>query len=204
MLWRYRHVLAALCLAWAVVLVLPGEESARSAPPVVVATEDLPAGTRLSPGVLTTATMTTPPKNAPTMQDVVGERLAIGAPEGVPVARTMLVGPGVARGAPAGTVVTPVRLNDPVLLQLIEVGDRLDLYAGAPGSDLGAADAELITSGALVLSVLGQGQESKGLLDVSSTEATGAVVVAVTAEDASLLSGASGVSSFRAVVVPGG
>src|SRR5699024_11378853 len=103
-LWRYRHVLAALCLAWAVVLVLPTEESARSAPPVVVATEDLPAGTRLSPGVLTTATMTTPTKNAPTMQDVVGERLACGAPEGVPVVRTMLFGPGVGSSAQAGTV----------------------------------------------------------------------------------------------------
>src|SRR5699024_11619632 len=133
-----------------------------------------------------------------------GSGRAGGAPEGAPVGRTRLVGPGVAGGAPAASAGTAVRLNDPVLLQLIEVGDRLDLYAGAPGSELGTADAELITSGALVLSVLGQGQESKGLLDVSSTKATGAVVVAVTAEDASPLSGASGVSSFRAVVVPGG
>src|SRR5690625_3505071 len=80
-LWRYRHVLAALCLAWAVVLVLPGPESARSAPPVVVAAQDLPAGTVLSPEVLTTATMRSSPKDAPILQDVVGERLAIGLPE---------------------------------------------------------------------------------------------------------------------------
>src|SRR5699024_4754685 len=162
-LWRYRHVLAALCVAWAVVLVLPGPESARSAPAVVVATADLPAGTVLSTDMLTTATMSDPPESAPTMDELSGERLAIGVPQGAPVVHTMLVGPGVARGAPPGTVVTPVRLTDPALLQLVEVGDRLDLYAGAAGSDLGVADAELITSGALVLSVLGQGHDSSGL-----------------------------------------
>lgn len=171
---------------------------------MVVAAEDLPAGTLLSTETLTTATMSEPPASAPPIEDLQGERLAIGVPQGAPVVQTMLVGPGVARGAPPGTVVTPVRLNDPALLPLIDVGDRLDLYAGVPGADLGVADAELITSGALVLSVLGQDEQSSGLLDVSSTEATGAVVVAVATEDASLVTGARGVSSFRAVVVPGG
>lgn len=204
MLWRYRHVLAALCLAWAVVLVLPGAKDDRSAAPVVVAAQDLAAGTLLTADQLTTVSMPPSPGDAVSPEQLIGERLVIGLPEGVPVVPTMLVGPGVARGAPPGTVVTPVRLSDPALMELVHAGDRLDLYAGPVGSDLGAGDAELITSGALVLSVLNRPEDSSGLLDVTAQDGTGAVVVAVAAEDASLLTGASGVSSFRAVVVPGG
>ena len=203
-LWRYRHVLAALCLAWAVVLVLPGPESARSAPEVVVTARDVPAGTTLTAEQLTTAAMASPPQAAVPAEQLIGERLAIGLPEGIPVVPAMLVGPGVAGGAPPGTVVAAVHLSDPALLQLITVGDRLELYSPGPGSDLGAEDAELITDDALVLSVLGTSEDASGLLTAATDHGDGAVLVAVAAEDASLLTGASGVSSFRAVVLPDG
>lgn len=196
--------MAALCVAWAVVLLVPGQGPAADAPRVVVTTEDLPAGTDLRAEQLTTTVMGSAPDSSVPVEDLIGERLAIGLPRGTPVVPTMLVGPGVAHGAPPGTVVTAVHLSDPTLLQLIHVGDRVDLYAPTTPTGTAPAQAQLITAGALVLSVLGSPQDSAGLLNTAVADGTGALVVAVRDEDASLLTGASGVSSFRAVVVPGG
>ena len=202
-LWRYRFLLAALCLSWVVVLLVPALRPAPPAQTVLVAEQELPAGTELGAGDLTEVELTDPPATTPSREQLLGRRLAVGVQAGLPLVETLLVGPGVSAGAPPGTVVTPVRLADPALLQLLQVGDRLDLYLAPASSDLGGADrAELVTSGALVLSILAETGASGGLLDAGSGQDTGVIIVSVDAEDANLLSGASGLASFRAVVVP--
>lgn len=203
-LWRYRFVLAALCLAWVVVLLVP---ALRPTPPghqVLVADRDLPAGTVLTAADLTRVELAEAPGVALDQDDLVGRRLAVAVPEGLPLVPTLLVGAGMAAGAPPGTVVAPVRLADPALVQLLQVGDRLDLYlapaAGGPG------EAELVSSGALVLSLLGSadgpGAGMGGLLGGGGGDSNGVVVVAVDGADATLLTGANGLTTFRAVVVP--
>lgn len=203
MLWRSRFLLAALCLAWVVVLLVPALRPPPATQTVLVADRDLPAGAELGTGDLTEVELADPPAGAPSRADLLGQRLAVGVPAGLPLVETLLVGPGLASGAPPGTVVTPVRLADPALLQLLQVGDHLDLYLAPAVSELGGADqAELVTSGALVLSILDSGEAATGLLDTGSDQESGVIIVSVTAEDANLLTGASGLASFRAVVVP--
>ena len=199
-LWRYRFVLAALCLAWTVVLLVPELQPAPPVQSVLVADRDLPAGTVLEAGDLTRAELTETPEGVLARGDLVGQRLAVAVPAGLPMVPTLLVGQGVADGAPPGTVVAPVQLADPALVQLLQVGDRLALYqvptAGGPG------EAELVSSGALVLSLLDSPEVTGGLLGGTGEQNTGVVVVAVDRADATLLTGAHGLTSFRAVVVP--
>ena len=202
-LWRSRFLLAGLCLAWVVVLLVPALRPAPPAETVLVAERDLPAGAELGAGDLMEVEVTEAPAATPSRESLIGRRLAVGVPAGLPLVETLFVGPGVASGAPPGTVVTPVRLADPALLQLLQVGDRLDLYLAPAAADLGGADrAELVTSGALVLSILENTEAAEGLLDTRSGGDNGVIIVSVDAEDATLLSGASGLASFRAVVVP--
>lgn len=203
MLWRYRFVLAALCLGWVAVLLVPALQPAPPAQTVLVADRDLAAGTELTAGDLTEAELPEAPADAPNRDDLLGRRLAVGVPTGLPLVETLLVGPGVASGAPPGTVVTPVRLADPALVQLLQVGDRLDLYLAPATSDLGGTGgAELVSSGALVLSILDGDGATGGLLDTGAGQEPGVIIVSVDGEDATLLTGASGLASFRAVVVP--
>lgn len=200
LLWRYRFALAGLCLAWAVVLLVPSLRPQPAGQQVLVAGSDLPAGTVLTAGDLTEVELARAPAGALEQHELVGRRLAVGVPAGLPVVATLLVGPGLAQGAPPGTVVAPVRLADPALVQLLQVGDRLDLYlapaAGGPG------EAERVAAGALVLSLLEDPAASTGLLDVGPGSDGGVIVVAVPNAAASLLTGANGLASFRAVVVP--
>ncbi|WP_022919482.1 SAF domain-containing protein [Ruania albidiflava] len=199
-LWRYRFVLAALCLAWTVVLVVPALQPAPPGQSVLVAERDLPAGTVLEARDLTRVELPEAPDAALGRGDLVGQRLAVAAPAGLPLVPSLLVGAGVAEGAPPGTVVAPVQLADPALVQLLQVGDRLDLYlvpaAGGPG------EAQLVTSGALVLSLLGSPEGAVGLLGGTGDQHSGVVVVAADSADATLLTGTNGLASFRAVVVP--
>ncbi|HLS65125.1 MAG TPA: SAF domain-containing protein [Ruania sp.] len=199
-LWRYRFVLAAACLAWTVVLLVPALQPAPPGQSVLVADRDLPAGTLLEDRDLARVELTEAPGVVLARGELVGQRLAVAVPAGLPMVPTLLVGQGVAEGAPPGTVVAPVRLADPALVQLLQVGDRLDLYlvpaAGGPG------EAELVTSGALVLSLLDPPEDTGGLLGGTGAQNTGVVVVAVDRADATLLTGTHGLASFRAVVVP--
>ncbi len=203
MLWRSRFLLAALCLAWVVVLLVPALRPPAPSHTVLVAERDLPAGAELGAGDLAEIELAEVPDGVASRERLIGRRLAVGVPAGLPLVETLLVGPGVASGAPPGTVVTPIRLADPALLQLLQVGDRLDLYLAPAVSDLGGAhQAELVTSGALVLSILDGAEAADGLLDTGSGADNGVIIVSVDAGDATLLTGASGLASFRAVVVP--
>ena len=199
MLWRYRFVLAALCLAWTVVLLVPALQPVPPGQSVLVADRDLPAGTVLEARDLTRVELPEAPDAALGRGDLVGQRLAVAVPAGLPLVPSLLVGAGVAEGAPPGTVVAPVQLADPALVQLLQVGDHLDLYlvpaAGGPG------EAQLVTSGALVLSLLDSSEGAGGLLGSTGDQHSG-VVVAADSADANLLTGANGLTSFRAVVVP--
>lgn len=204
-LWRYRIVLAALCLGWAAWIVVT---ELRPAPPatttVVVAASDLPAGTMLTEENLALREFTEAPSAVISYQDVVGSVLAVGVPEGLPVVASLLVGPGLVAAAPPGTVVTPVRLADPALAQMIRVGDVIDLYLAPIDTGGRVLEAQLVTSGALVMSrVETPSQDSFmfGGAAESPREESGVVVLAINAEDATLLSGASSLAPFRAVLV---
>jgi Flp pilus assembly protein CpaB len=129
---RRRRPLAALLTA---VAVAAGLEAATGPGPdtvtVLVAARDLPAGAEVTAGDLRTARFA--PGSAPrgVVDDPTGEVLASPLREGEPVTDARLVGPELTAGQP-GLVGVPVRLPDPGMVALLDVGDRVDLVATDP------------------------------------------------------------------------
>lgn len=129
---RRRRAIAALLIA---VAVAAGVQAvAGPAPdtvPVVVAARDLPAGAEIGEGDLRTTRFA--PGSAPEglAADPVGQVLAAPLRAGEPVTDVRLVGPELTAGQP-GLVAIPVRLPDPGMVALLEVGDRIDLVATDP------------------------------------------------------------------------
>lgn len=202
-IWRLRWVVAASCLAVAAVLIVLEIRPPRPpTTPVLVAATDLSAGTVLSADHLRTRQDPDPADHRPSAEELIGERLTVGIPAGIPLTTTMVAGPGIADSAPPGTVVVPVHLADATILQIAREGDYLDLYLTPADAGGQLTDAELITSGALILA-LPQAHEQSPMFPGAHSVAsdTDTVVVAVNADDATVLTGASGFAPFRAVLV---
>jgi hypothetical protein len=89
-----------------------------------------------------------------------------------------LVGAGLTRLLPDGQVAAPVRLADLAVAALVHTGDRVDVLA----TEAGAASAEAIAPGALVLAAGGTDDESGvGLLLLAVDQATAARLAAAAA-----------------------
>lgn len=142
-----RRLLAALCAGGAVAAGL----HALAAPPpptvpVTTAARDLPAGTLLSASDLSTeefAPDSVPDGPAPAP---VGRTLASPVRAGEAITDVRLVGDELADAHPELTTM-PVRLPDPGAAALLEVGDRIDLFATDPQ----AGQTRVVGAGAVVL-----------------------------------------------------
>lgn len=168
--------------------------------PVLTLAAPRPAGSTLAAAdlVLRAVPPDAVPDGAYTDPDeAIGARLAVGLPAGFPIGPSLLAGPGLAAGAPPGTVVAPVRLSDAGLARLLRAGDRLDLHR-AP-SDGGGGPSSVLARSALVLA--GAQDDSVGFLD--TTTETPLLLVAVSEDVATLVTGAGGWSPLGAVLVGG-
>lgn len=166
-----RRPLAAVLTA---VAVATGIHAASAPPPdtvaVAVAARDLPAGTVLTARDL--ARQDFAPGSVPDglVAAPVGRMLAGPLGHGEPVTDARLVGPGLTVGRPDLTAL-PVRLPDPGMVDLLRVGDRIDLVATDPQ----AGSAELVATGVTVLALPPADTEP------SSTGLAGRLVVVGTA-----------------------
>ncbi|MBD8079012.1 SAF domain-containing protein [Cellulosimicrobium arenosum] len=219
--WRGRFVVAAACCALAAGAVV---QAARPAPPptvtAVVTAHEVSGGTRLAAGDLRVVE-TSPdlvPADAPTGVDAaVGRTTSVRLAAGT-VLQDSLVGAGdLVAGAPQGTVVVPVHL-EPTVSTLLVPGDRVDLVLAAgrtvadplpdDGTDttadgaVGGASDPYLARRALV--VPGRATSGAGgLLGAAGPSAEGGVtLVAVSAQEAARLAGATGWEEVRAVLVP--
>lgn len=129
---RRRRPLAAVCAAVAVVAGLSAtREPPPSTVPVLVVARDLPAGTTLADGDLSIAAFAAGTEPAARVGSPVGRVLAAPMAAGEPVVEVRLVGPGLADSHP-GLAAVPLRLPDPGMVDLLRVGDVVDLVAANP------------------------------------------------------------------------
>lgn len=199
LLWRTRHVVAAVAVALAAAVVV-GELRPPAPPttPALVLAAPRAAGAELGPTdvVVRDVPAGLVPDGALTdAADAVGRRLAVALPAGFPLAPGVVVGPGLADGAPSGTVVVPVRLADPGTARLLRPGDVVDLLqapADAPGP------ASVLARGALVLA---RADEQESSLLGGGDDAAPLLLVAVSHAAATLLSGAGAWAPVTAVLV---
>ena len=144
---RRRRLLAAVLTA---VAVAAGLHAVTAPPPatvsVLVAARDLPAGAELSGEDLVDAGFA--PGTAPDdlVADPAGRMLAAPLRRGEPVTDVRLVGPDLTDGL-VGVTATPVRLPDAGMVDLLRVGDRIDLVAADPrgtGAETVARDVPVL------------------------------------------------------------
>lgn len=191
-----RRLLAACCAGLAV---LVGIGAVAPAPPptevVTVARHDLAAGTTLAPDDVEERAVAPDfvPAGAVTPADLVGRTTtgAVRAGEILTDARTLSA--DLLRGQP-GQVATPVRIPDAGSVDLVRVGDRVDILAADPQ---GAAPASVVTAGALVVAIP---QESTGFTGPGLGGRL--VVLATTARTAQDLATA-GVTRHLSLVISG-
>lgn len=142
-----RRLLAAALTA---VAVAAGVHAVAAPPPaevsVLVAARDLPAGTVLAPGDLTSAAFAPGSVPAGVAPEAAGRTLAAPLRAGEPVTDVRLVGPALTEGYP-GLAAVPVRLPDAGMAGLLRVGDRIDLVSADPqggGATVVASDVPVL------------------------------------------------------------
>ncbi len=120
--------------------------------PVVVAARDLVAGVVLGPDDLAIVRLprgVKPSGTSSTLPDIVDETLAAPVRAGEPLSDWRLVGEALISGYPAAFVATPVRIADVDVVDLLQVGDRIDVYAamrdGGDSARQVANDATIVT-----------------------------------------------------------
>jgi Flp pilus assembly protein CpaB len=151
---RHRRIVTALLAAGCAVAAL--EVWAPPAPEtrdVVVAADDLSAGTRLGPDDLRVAKVAAgilPRGAAASSASFVGRTLAGPMRAGEVLTDQRIVATSLLAGFADGMVAAPLRIPDGEVASLLTVGDRVDVFAAS--GDVSTA-AEQITSGAPVLAV---------------------------------------------------
>jgi Flp pilus assembly protein CpaB len=196
---RYRRVLAALLAALGAVLMLNTlAPRAAAGRPVVVAVSDLDAGSLLSSHDVKVVDM--PPDLVPggasaSLAPLVNRTLAGPVRAGEVITDERLVGPALIAAYPRGTVAAPIRLHDAGVVNLLQTGDRVDVFAAT--SDV--AQARLVVHDAPVLSLPSGGVpgEDAGFAQQDG----GLVVLAVSARQAAALAGASATAPLSIAVL---
>jgi Flp pilus assembly protein CpaB len=171
-----RRLLAAVLTA---VAVATGVHAAAAPPPptvgVLTAARDLPAGTLLAESDLVEREFATDSVPDGVADEVVGRRLAAPVRGGEPVTDVRLVGAALAASDPS-LIAVPVRFPDAAMVDLLHVGDVIDVLATDPQG----GGATVVASGVPVLAIPPADDESGG------DGQTGALVV-LGAPDASVI-----------------
>ncbi|MFC6154169.1 SAF domain-containing protein [Nocardioides yefusunii] len=158
---------------------------------VVVAAQDLPAGTRLDDVDLASTRFAEDqvPDGALVLDDVRGRTLASPLRRGEPVTDARLLSPGLTEHVPGRSVV-PVRLGDPDVAALLRVGDVVELWAVDPR---GVGHRSLSSAARVVAVVPASARRSGG-------DAGPLVALAVAPGEAGGVAAAGGDGSIRVVL----
>lgn len=205
--WRARRPLAALCAGLAALVAVhlarPAELPTAH---VLVAARDLALGAELTDDdvVLDAVPVALLPPGLAAPEDVLGRRLAVPVPAGLPLVAELLVDD--ATTGPPGTVVVPVRFADTGIAGVLRPGMRVDVVAAAV---LDGAEPVRLAREAVVLARPGGGAdeatdaEGGGLLGTGggSTAGSAPVLLAVTPDESVELGGATGSRVLGAVIV---
>jgi Flp pilus assembly protein CpaB len=190
----HRRAFAAL-FAGLAVLVAVRTVQPPAVPTVEVwtAARDLPSGTVVSDGDLARvrfAPGSVPDRVLTERRTMLGRTVAAPVRRGEPITDTRLVARPLLAAYP-GQVATPVRLTDSAVVDLLRVGDVLDLVAAEPD---GRAPARVVSSGATVVAIpKAHDSEDLGLPGRL-------VLLAVPSADATQVS-AAGISGFLTVTL---
>lgn len=192
-LWRWRHVFGVLALVAAALAFFEASRPEEEGSPILVAARAVPAGEALSPGDLRTVVTDLPVDGGfSDPNEVDGRTLAVGVRAGDPILPGMVVGPGLAEGAPPEHTVLSVAVADPGSQTLAEPGRRVNLIGAIEWSE-----GEVLATNVRVLAQL-PATESANLLQ--SVQHATVLVVAVPDGATSVVTESSAVAPLRVAV----
>ncbi|CAN5193375.1 SAF domain-containing protein [soil metagenome] len=190
----HRRGLSALCAGLAVALALQSQAAPTPRTvPVLVAARDLPGGTALRGEDLTEAAFdpeVVPDGALGSASRAVGRTTVGPVRAGEPLTDVRVLGQGLLEQHP-GTVAAPVRIGDADALDLLKVGDRIDIVAADPQQRRAAA---VVAEDVPVLAIPPPHRSDPGLV-------SGGLVVVAVPEQTALSLAALGVSSFLSMVL---
>lgn len=164
----HRRLVAALLAALAT---LVGLSALRPEPPptspVVTVARDLPAGTRLTTADVRQVSMpagTAPDGALRSSSAAAGRVLAAPARRGEPLTDVRLLGPRLASAYGPHQVIVPVRLADAGVLELVQVGARVDVLAAETTQEQAYEPARTLVRSARVVSLPARKQEASSPL----------------------------------------
>jgi pilus assembly protein CpaB len=157
----------------------------------LAAAKDLPAGRIVAPSDL--VAIRVPPAVLPGgslgLAALEGRQLAVALRQGQLLADSLLVGPGLLAGSPAGAAAVPLRMADPASVQLVSPGQLVNVVMTSGDGYEQAASTQVLASSVPVLWTSATGGKAGQWLDAGDTD--GLMVVAADADQAKKLAGAS-------------
>lgn len=159
---------------------------------VLAAARDLPAGTTVAPGDLTTLHVPAGVSPGGSFNDsasLQGKQLASPLRSGQIPTDAQVLGPGLLTGAPPGAAAIPLRMADPSSVQLLGPGQLVNVVLTPSGAFEEAKPSEVLAVGVPVLWTSAQGGKAGQWLGTNETD--GLVVVAADPAQAGRLAGAS-------------
>ena len=185
---RHRRLLLVLLSAATVVAFA---EHVRPDPPpqvpVVVASRDLAAGTVLEPRDLREVGMPkaiVPAGTAHDLRQLLGETVAGPVRAGEPLTDRRVLADSLLTGYPEDSVAAPVRVTDADVVALVQVGDRVDVYATDRNTELSAR--RVVTDAPVVAVPATDDSSRQGGLVVLAVDAGAAAQLAAATDSAAV------------------
>ncbi|GAB3430181.1 CpaB family protein [Flindersiella endophytica] len=203
--WHRRLVAAGL----AALATLVGLSALKPSPPptsnVVTIARDLPAGTRLTPSdvrVVALPAGVVPSGSLRATSGATGRVLATPARRGEPLTDVRLLGPGLAAAYGPGRVIVPIRLADAGVLELVQIGTRVDVLAAETTPDQAYASARTLVRSARIVALPAREPEPSGPLAATPLDSGdgGLVLLAVPPSAAPTLARAAVTARLSVVI----
>jgi Flp pilus assembly protein CpaB len=182
--WHRRLVAAGL----AALATLVGLSALKPEPPptsnVVAVARDLPAGTRLTTAdvrLMALPSRAVPDGSLRSSTAAAGRVLAAPARRGEPLTDVRLLGPRLASAYGPDRVIVPVRLADAGVLELVQVGTRVDVLAAETTPDQAYEPARTLVRSARIVALPARQPETSGPLAATTLDSGdgGLVLLAV-------------------------
>lgn len=191
-LWRLRYFIAALCLAAFAnsFLNAMADELGGNHHEAVVAVRPISAGATITAADVAVRELPTTIPAFTQVSQVIGETAATTIAPGFPVAPELIVSARLWDQAPAGSAVVAVELTDQPITELLQQGDRIELFDPSQGGPA-------IASNALILALLPPQATDGGLFGTTNTSANFTAILALPAPSANVVASAQ-IGVFRA------
>lgn len=198
-IWRWKYVALALMFATAThTLISVIKDEGIGNIPVLVAKNEITIGDTFTPANTITKYFpkdAIPDNSLTSVAKINGKSASTTIPRGLPITSHQILDEKYLANAPAGMVITSVKLQDNISTQLLQPGNKIELYAPAAAK---GEPAKLVASNAIVVGKPANATKSSFF---SQTPETTTLYIAIRKIDANLILGIQANTPLQAVIM---